>query len=126
MDWRFNTIWFEQLEQGKLFEKDFKDRSLDFANKDFQNSEYAIIWHLKEKANAFDNLRESENLLYLDLHWANLKNFYGIEKYRNLKRLELHCCIKLEEDKGISQLANSLEYLHINFSAVILLYWSIF
>ena len=29
MDWRFNTIWFEQLEKNKIFQKDFKENNLE-------------------------------------------------------------------------------------------------
>lgn len=116
MDWRFNTIWFEQLEQGKVFQQDFKEKTIATENKNFENSEYGIIWHLKEKLNSFDNLSQSDKLLYLELNWANIKNFDGIEKFRNLKRLELHYCTKLENDKGLSQLNNNLEFLHINLS----------
>jgi hypothetical protein len=116
MDWRFNTIWLEQLEQNKIFSKDFKENSIQTENKNFDNSEYAIIWHLKERLNSFDNLSESDKLLYLELNWANIKNFTGLEKFNNLKRLELHSCVKLEDDKGLSQICNSLEYLHINQS----------
>jgi hypothetical protein len=116
MDWRFNTIWFEQLEQDKVFQQDFKEKTIATENKDFGNSEYAIIWHLKEKLNSFDNLLQSDKLLYLELNWANIKNFDGIEKFPNLKRLELHYCTKLENDKGLSQLNDNLEFLHINLS----------
>jgi hypothetical protein len=116
MDWRFNTIWFEQLEQDKIFQKDFKENIIATENKDFENAEYSIIWHLKEKLKSFDNLSENHNLSYLELNWANIKNFDGIEKFKNLKRLELHYCMKLENDFGISQLKDSLEFLHINTS----------
>ncbi len=116
MDWRFNTIWFEQLEQGKIFQKDFKENIIATENKDFENAEYAIIWHLKEKLESFDNLSENDNLSYLELNWANIKNFDGIEKLKNLKRLELHYCVKLESDFGLSQLTDTLEFLHINTS----------
>lgn len=116
MDWRFNTIWFEQLEQDKLFQKDFKENKTATENKSFENAEYGIIWHLKEKLNSFDNLPESDRLLYLELNWANIKNFEGIEKFKNLKRLELHSCLKLENDKGLGQLKDNLEFLHINLS----------
>ena len=116
MDWRFNTIWFEQLEQDKIFQRDFKENTIATENKNFENSEYAIIWHLKEKINSFENLPKSDKLLYLELNWANIKNFDGIEKFKNLKRLELHYCVKLENDFGISRLSNSLEFLHINTS----------
>lgn len=116
MDWRFNTIWFEQLEQNKVFQKDFNEKVIVSQNKDFENSEYAIIWHLKEGLNSFVNLTENEKLLYLELNWANIKNFEGIEKFKNLKRLELHYCVKLENDIGLSKLKDSLEFLHINTS----------
>jgi hypothetical protein len=116
MDWRFNTIWFEQLKQDKVFQKDFKENTISTENKDFENSEYAIIWHLKEKINSFDNLNESAKLAYLELNWANIKNFTGIEKFKNLKRLELHYCVKLENDKGLNHISNNLEFLHINQS----------
>jgi len=116
MDWRFNTIWFEQLEQNKFFDKDFKNNSIRTENKNFDDSEYAIIWHLKEKLNSFDNLSETDKLLYLELNWANIKNLTGLEKLNNLKRLELHYCTKLEDDKGLSKISDSLEFLHINQS----------
>lgn len=116
MDWRFNTIWLEDLEQSKIFTKDFKENSIQTENKNFNNSEYAIIWHLKEKLNSFDDLSETDKLLYLELNWANIKNFTGLEKFNNLKRLELHYCVKLEDDKDLSIVRNSLEFLHINQS----------
>ena len=116
MDWRFNTIWFEQLDQDKIFQQDFKEKTIATENKNFENAEYGIIWHLKEKLKSFDNLSESNKLLYLELNWANIKNFDRIEKFKNLKRLELHYCVKLGTDKGLSQLNDKLEFLHINLS----------
>ncbi len=116
MDWRFNTIWFEQLEKDNLFKKDFKENTIAASNNTFENSEYAILWHLKEKLNSFGALSESDKLLYLELNWANIKDFSGIEKFRNLKRLELHYCVKLENDQRLSEVRDSLEFLHINSS----------
>ena len=116
MDWRFNTIWFEQLEQDKIFQKDFKEDTIATENKNFENSEYAIIWHLKEKLNSFENFVENEKLRYLELNWANIKSFDGIEKFKNLKRLELHYCVKLETDFGIGRIQDNIEFLHINTS----------
>jgi hypothetical protein len=116
MDWRFNTIWFDQLEQDQIYHEDLKTNIISTDNKVFNNSKYAIIWHLKEKINPFDNLSESDKLSYLELNWANIKNFEAIEKFKNLKRLELHYCVKLENDSGISHLCKNLEFLHINMS----------
>ena len=116
MDWRYNTIWFEQLEKEKFFVKNFKENSIATENTNFENSEYAIAWYLKEKINAFDNLSETDKLLYLELNCANIKDFTGVEKFRSLKRLELHYCVKLESDKELSLLSENLEFLHINQS----------
>lgn len=114
MDWRYNTIWFEQIESNNYLNHDFKEKKEIATN--FTDVEYAILWHLKSGANTFENLPSTNNLLYLELNWANAKNLQGINKFKNLKRLELHYCPKLEEDLGIAQLGNSLQYLHINQS----------
>ena len=116
MDWRFNTIWFDQLDKSKVFQKDFKENTISTENKNFDDSEYAIIWHLKEKNDSFENMSQSDKLLYLELNWANIKNFSGIQKFYSLKRLELHHCVKLENDNGLSQLSDNIEFLHINQS----------
>jgi hypothetical protein len=114
MDWRYNTIWFEQIDQDKLYQQDFKDKLPPPTN--FNDAEYAIIWHLKSKELSFDNLPESDKLLYLELNWANLKDFRGINKFKNLKRLELHFCTKLENAIGIKPLKDTLEFLHVDHS----------
>ncbi len=116
MDWRFNTIWFDQIEQDQIYHKDFKTNVIKTDNKIFDNSKYAIIWHMKEKFKSFDNLSVNDKLSYLELNWANIKNFDGIEKFENLKRLELHYCVKLENDFGLSRLSENIEFLHINMS----------
>lgn len=116
MDWRFNTIWFDQIDGKKVFQKDFKENIITTENKNFEDSEYAIIWHLEEKNNAFDNLSQSDKLLYLELNWANIKTCKGIQKFSSLKRLELHYCVKMENDNGLSQLCENIEFLHINQS----------
>lgn len=116
MDWRFNSIWWEQLEQDAIFRKNFKEPHKWIKCNDLSNSEYAIIWHLKGRVNSFENLSDSKKLLYLELNWANIKDFVGIEKFGKLKRLELHYCTKLASDTGLSVLKDSLEFLHINRS----------
>jgi hypothetical protein len=116
MDWRFNGIWFDQIEENKIFRMDFKENSITGENKNFDECEYAILWNLKEKQHSFDNLSETEKLLYLELNCANIRDFTGLEKFNNLKRLELHYCIKLEHDKGLSSINESLQFLHINQS----------
>ncbi len=115
MDWRFNTICFDKLEQHKFYQKDFKENQI-IEDKKFVDAEYAIIWYLRAKKQPFDNLDESDKLLYLELNWANNKDFIGIEKFKTLKRLELHYCTKLENDNGLGKISDSIEHLHINQS----------
>lgn len=114
MDWRYNTIWFDQIEKEKFSQIDCNEKSISSLNLDV--IEYCIIWHFKNKKRNFENLPDSESLQYLELNWANPINFQGLEKYTNLKRLELHYCTKLETDIGLSRLKDSLEHLHINQS----------
>jgi len=114
MDWRYNTIWFEQLADGKLYHLDSKKDNLNV--NDFQNSEYSIIWHLKKKEGPFDNFPASKGLKYLELNWANIIGLEGINKFPNLKRLELHHCIKLESVSDLTELKGTLKFLHINQS----------
>ena len=33
MDWRFNTVWFEQFDQNKVFQQDFKENVVATKNK---------------------------------------------------------------------------------------------
>lgn len=116
MDWRFNTIWYEQIEKDKIFIKDFRDNKNKKECFNFENSEYGIIWGLKQKINSFDNLNESEKMLHLELYYANIKDFSGIGKFKNLKRLELFNCLKLENDNEIDKVSDTIEFLHINQS----------
>jgi hypothetical protein len=114
MDWRYNTIWFSQLNQDNICEQDFKAQRI--LKDKFDKVEYAILQHYKFNEYSFDNLPESDKLIYLDFDWANFKDFQGIDRFKNLKRLELHYCLKLENDNGIKSLKNTLQHLHINQS----------
>ncbi len=79
-------------------------------------AEYAILWYFKTNELSFHKLPQSKSLLYLELNWANIKDFRGVDKFETLKRLELHYCTKLETDTGINKLKDTLEFLHINQS----------
>jgi hypothetical protein len=114
MDWRFNTIWFDQIPDSNIFNCNYKDKL--FSENKFEDVEYATTCYFKYKGLAFDLLPQSDRLLYLDMSLANIKDFSGIDRFKNLKRLELHHCVKLENDKGLGQLGDKLEFLHINLS----------
>ncbi len=111
MDWRYNTIWFDQIDKEKQLHLDLKKDKFDPAS--LTDIEYSIIWHLHDKQ-GFECFTKADRLLYLELNWANFKNFQGIEQLKALKRLELHYCLKFEDYSGISSLKESLEFLHID------------
>ena len=114
MDWRYNSIWFEQLDTNNVFHRNYQENPNTDLN--FEDVEYAMTFHFKHKGLSFDPLPKSSRLLYLEMDWANFKDLQGIDRFENLKRLELHYCIKLENDLNISSLKNTLEFLHINQS----------
>lgn len=113
MDWRFNTIWFDQLDESSYYQASLKEEKLDIER--FGNVEYSILWYLRVKNQSFDRLPNSDKLKYLELNWANLSELRGLAKFPSLKRFEAHYCTKLETLDGI-QSVNKLEYLHINQS----------
>jgi hypothetical protein len=114
MDWRFNTIWFDQITESNIYHCNYKDKL--FSKTKFEEVEYAMTYYFKYKGFAFDLLPSSERLLYLDMSLANIKDLSGIDKFERLKRLELHYCVKLENDKGLGRLNDNIEFLHINLS----------
>ncbi|MFE4354534.1 hypothetical protein [Peribacillus butanolivorans] len=112
-NWRNNTIWFEQIPDNLQSYLNLKEDK--FNEMELENIEYLTLWHHKKnKLGNFVGI--PENLLYLELNWSNIQDFLGIEKMNELKRLELHYCTKLQNDFGLSGLANTLEHLHINQS----------
>ncbi|ULO08485.1 hypothetical protein H1230_06660 [Paenibacillus sp. 19GGS1-52] len=111
--WRNNTIWFDEV-PIKLFRNiDLKDEKItEITHLDL---EYLILWHYKHsKLGNFANI--PEGLRYLELNSSNIQNFIGLERLGKLNRMELHYCTKLQNDDGLSKVANTLEYLHINQS----------
>jgi hypothetical protein len=112
-NWRNNTIWFEQISDNLQAYLNLKEDTLN--EMQLENIEYLTLWHHKKnKLGNFVGI--PKNLLYLELNWSNIHDFLGIEKMNKLKRLELHYCTKLQNDFGLSGLADTLEYLHINQS----------
>ena len=114
MDWRFNTIWFDKIENNLLFSKDYKKNQLLSNNDNPFNSEYFIFWYMKEKN--LNDLIDYKNIKYLELNSSSLKNFEIFQNIQTIKRLDLHYCTKLLTDFGISKLKNSLQILHVNQS----------
>lgn len=114
MDWRYNRIWFEQIDSQKKVTWDCKETSIHSLSLD--NITYATLWYLKYKGSSFEISPKSDSLLYLQLNSANIQDFSVIKKYKNLKRVELHYCTKVESDNDISYLQDSIEFLYIEHS----------
>ena len=113
MDWRFNTIWFDQLDENTVCQIDFEEiKNFD----DFSSILYASIHKLKYDSKSFLAIEKFEKLLFLELNSGNLINFKGLSNLNTLKRLELHYCVKLESDFGLKNFSDNLEFLHINMS----------
>lgn len=114
MDWRYNTIWFDQIKDEEQITWHYDEKKGPLQLND---QRYLSTRGYKMKGNlSFEALPASDKLLYLDLTSSNIKDFRGIEKFPSLKRLETQYCLKLENDSGISSLSNSIEILHINQS----------
>ncbi|MED3994611.1 hypothetical protein P4647_08070 [Peribacillus frigoritolerans] len=112
-NWRNNTIWFEQIPDNLQSYLNLKEDK--FNEMQLENIEYLTLWHHKKnKQGNFVSI--PENLLYLELNRSNIQDFLWIEKMNKLKRIELHYCTNLQNDFGLSVLANTLEHLHINQS----------
>ena len=114
MDWRYNTIWIDQIAEEKVFIQDFKKKTK--SSSEFNSTEYAFLSYLKKGERSFGTMDSSDKLLHLQLDWANISNLEDIGKFPNLKRLELHYRTKLESESGIENLCDSLRFLHINQS----------
>jgi len=112
MDWTYNTIWGDQLEDGDfhnvLFEKNEKQWRVP------TGSSYYIIQDFKPKSKRIDALDGLENPKYVELIRSNIQSFEGIDSLGCIKRLELHHCTKIENDEGLSSLSSDIEWLHLN------------
>jgi len=116
MDWRYNTLWFEQIDSGKIYVENFKEKTTYDNENKIEKSEYAFLNHLNYEKNPILDLLPADKTLYLHLTYANIKNFNCFQNFTKIKRLETHYCPKLETDNGLSKFSDTIEFLHINQS----------
>ena len=114
MDWRFNTIWLDQIPEELVELNTFE--GLGKADASSSNIEYLISNNFKSTNKSLLDLPNNDSLLYLELNKANITSFSGVSKFKNLKRLELHYCLKLTSDNGLDEVKDSIEWLHISQS----------
>lgn len=114
MDWKHNTIWFEQLPPTTL-------RSVDFGNRgesgtSLVGGQYLRVRGFKSRVKTFEDFPANGSVKFLDLILSNVTSFKGVSVLGQVKRIETYYCLKLERDEGLAEVADSLEWLHINQS----------
>ena len=109
MDWRYNTIWFDQIEQSRIASVDLRTETLP----QLEKKEYLTLRGYRQKNGLLDEFPGSNDLLYLELSFSALRAFNGIGRLPAIKRLELVHCYKLESDAGLEEISGSLRHLHI-------------
>ena len=84
MDWRYNTIWYDQIKEDDKATWHYDNRTEDHIQ--LSDQRYLTTWYYKIKGElSFDSLPKSDKLLYLELNRSNVIDFRGIEKYPALK-----------------------------------------
>jgi hypothetical protein len=114
VDWRYNTIWFEQIPKEQTAVVNFNESKT--ARPDLSGVNYFFGRSFKSASANFEDFPASDSLNYVHLTLSNVTSFSGIHRARNLKRLELMHCYKLETDAGLGLLSGSLEWLHVDQS----------
>jgi hypothetical protein len=109
MDWRYNTIWFDQLDKSRVATVDLRTEELP----PLQRKEYVSLRGYRQKNGLLDALPTSDEILYLELSFSGLRAFGGIGRLQSIKRLELVHCYKLESDSGLEEVSSSLRHLHV-------------
>jgi len=114
MDWKYNTIWTDQLPEGSYQEAIFKGKVKYWEVP--LNASYYYIWGYNPKSNSLRELNGIKNALSLKFVRSNIHSLDGLSEFGKLKRVELDYCLKLHCDAGLSDLSESLEWLHIKTS----------
>ena len=112
--WKQNTIWFDDLPKDDFGLIKYKENNKDISL--LSKKAYIILWNYNTKNNTLCKLPANNSLQYLELNLSNCESVEGIKNFPHIKRLELHYCLKLVSDEGLSNVADSLEWLHINKS----------
>lgn len=112
MDWKYNTLWPDQFPPGAYREIEMMPRQKMVGNAAVCT--HLNLWGFKPKGHTLADLGGVGPLVYLELVHSNIQNFEGLSRLGALRRLETHYCVKLEDAAGILEIADSLEWLHIN------------
>lgn len=116
MDWRFNTVWFDQLPKSMVRVSVPTPGKHATVGDSLAGGQYLNVWRFNSEPKSFEDFPARKTVKYLELTHSNITSFKGVSTLGRVKRLELRHCLKLESDHGLSELADSLEWLHINQS----------
>lgn len=114
MDWRYNTIWREQLPEAELAAVNFQGGAV--AEAGLTGRRYVFTARFKSKFASLVDLPADEGIEYLYLGAANICTFAGLSRFSRLKRLEVEGCRQLSSDLGLSGIGDSIEWLNIHES----------
>lgn len=111
MDWTYNTIWPEQLQPSELRIVDLsKSPSIGGS---LAGGSYLFVRGFKSALRNLTDFPVKGSVKHLQLTMANITSLEGLSSLGKVKRLELDYCLKLQSDSGLSEAADSLEWLHI-------------
>lgn len=111
MDWTYNTIWTDQLPPSELR---IADLSVSPSAKgSLGGGSYLFVRGFKSVLNSLEDFSVKGSVKYLQLTMSNITSLKGLSSLGKVKRLELDYCLKLQSDGGISEVADSLEWLNI-------------
>jgi hypothetical protein len=114
MDWRYNTVWFDQLPAGEVRMADFGKGGT--GRETLLGGKYLNVRGFKSKHKNFEDFPANGSVKYVELSLSNITSFKGVSVLGKVKRVEVHYCLKLENDHGLSEISDSIEWLHINQS----------
>lgn len=114
MDWTHNAIWRDQLEPGEFVTIGFRGNRPLVSGA--AGASYVHLHKFKTKQAGLCEVNGISSAKYIQIDFSNIRSFEGISRLGRVKRLELLWCLKLESDSGLSEIADHLEWLHIDTS----------
>jgi hypothetical protein len=111
MDWRYNTIWREQLPEAEVAAVNFQNTST--TEVDLTARRYVFAAKFKSRFENVMDFPADDSVENLYLGSSNIRTFAGVSRFGRLKRLEVESCRQLSSDFGLSGIRDSLEWLNV-------------
>lgn len=114
MDWTHNTIWRDQLNPGDFVTVDCQGKGPPLV--ETGSATYFQLYKFKTKRAGLTEVNGINSAKYLQIDFSNITSLEGVSRLGRIKRLELCWCLNLSSDLGLSEIADHIEWLHINTS----------